>query len=66
MSKRKHIKKNKPIARGDANQGIIEHNARIKKEVDYAIKKIAEYKAQQLSPEEREKFLAELERAREN
>ena len=40
-------KKNAIVPRTDANQGIREHNARIKKQNDYIIKKIAEYKAQQ-------------------
>ena len=40
-------KKNAIVPRTDANQGIRERNARIKKRNDYIIKKIAEYKAQQ-------------------
>ena len=40
-------KKNAVVPRTDANQGIRERNARIKKQNDYIIKKIAEYKAQQ-------------------
>ena len=40
-------KKNAIVPRTDANQGIRERNARIKKQNDYIIKKIAEYKAQQ-------------------
>ena len=40
-------KKNAIVPRTDANQGIRERNARIKKQNDYIIKKIAEYKAKQ-------------------
>ena len=40
-------KKNAIVPRTDANQGIRERNARIKKQNDYIIKKIAEYNAQQ-------------------
>ena len=40
-------KKNAIVPRTDANQGIRERNARIKKQNDYIIKKIAEYKARQ-------------------
>ena len=40
-------KKNAIVPRTDANQGIRERNARIKKQNGYIIKKIAEYKAQQ-------------------
>ena len=40
-------KKNAIAPRTDANQGIRERNARIKKQNDYIINKIAEYKAQQ-------------------
>ena len=40
-------KKNAIVPRTDANQGIRERNARIKKQNDYIINKIAEYKAQQ-------------------
>ena len=40
-------KKNAIVPRTDANQGIRERNARIKKQNDYIIKNIAEYKAQQ-------------------
>ena len=36
-------KKNAIVPRTDANQGIRERNARIKKQNDYIIKKIAEY-----------------------
>lgn len=40
-------KKNAIVPRTDANQNICEHNARIKKQNQYIINKIAEYKAQQ-------------------
>ena len=40
-------KKNAIVPRTDANQGIRERNARIKKQNEYTINKIAEYKAQQ-------------------
>lgn len=40
-------KKNAIVPRTDANQGIREHNARIEKQNQYIINKMAEYKAQQ-------------------
>ena len=40
-------KKNGIVPRTDANQGVRERNARIKKQNEYIINKIAEYKAQQ-------------------
>ena len=47
MSKRKHVKKNKPVIWSDANQGVKERAARIKKQNQYIIKKLAEYRAKQ-------------------
>ena len=40
-------KKNAIVPRTDANQGIREHNARIEKQNQYIINKIAERRAQQ-------------------
>ena len=40
-------KKNAIVPRTDANQGVRERNARIEKQNQYIIRKIAEYKAQQ-------------------
>lgn len=40
-------KKNAVVPRTDANQGVRERNARIEKQNQYIINKIAEYKAQQ-------------------
>ena len=40
-------KKNAIVPRTDANQGIRERNARIKKQNDYINNKMAEYRAQQ-------------------
>lgn len=40
-------KKNAIVPRTDANQGVRERNARIEKQSQYIINKIAEYKAQQ-------------------
>ena len=47
MSKRKHVKKNKPVIWSDANQGVKERAERIKKQNQYIIKKLAEYRAKQ-------------------
>lgn len=40
-------KKNAIVPRTDANQGVRERNARIEKQNQYIVNKIAEYKAQQ-------------------
>ena len=40
-------KKNAIVPRTDANQGVRERNARIEKQNQYILRKIAEYKAQQ-------------------
>lgn len=40
-------KKNAMVPRTDANQGVRERNARIEKQNQYIINKIAEYKARQ-------------------
>lgn len=47
MPKRKHLKKNKPVIWSDANQGVKEHAARVRKQNDYIIRKLAEYRAKQ-------------------
>ena len=47
MPKRKHTKKIKVAPRTDANQGIKEHNERVRKQNDYIIRKLAEYRAKQ-------------------
>lgn len=47
MPKRKHVNKQRPVPRTDANQGVIEHTERIRKQNAYIIRKIAEMKARQ-------------------
>jgi hypothetical protein len=47
MPKRKHVKKNRPQPWADANQGVKEHAARVRKQNDYIIRKLAEYRAKQ-------------------
>lgn len=47
MPRKKHLKKRPVEIRTDANQGIKEHNARVRKQNDYIIKKLAEYRAKQ-------------------
>lgn len=47
MPKRKHVKKVRMAPRTDANQGVREHIERVRKQNDYIIRKIAEYKAKQ-------------------
>ena len=47
MPKRKHVKKVRVAPRTDANQGVREHIERVRKQNDYIIRKIAEYKAKQ-------------------
>jgi hypothetical protein len=47
MPKRKHVNKVKVAPRTDANQGVREHEERVRKQNEYIIRKIAEYKARQ-------------------
>ena len=47
MPKRKHVNKVKVAPRSDANQGVREHIERVRKQNDYIIRKIAEYRAKQ-------------------
>lgn len=49
MAKKKHNKKNKPVPCSDTNQHVKEHTANIKKQNDYLIKKLAEYRAKQMA-----------------
>ena len=49
MAKKKHNKKNKPVPCSDANQHVKEHNANVRKQNDYLIKKLAEYRAKQMA-----------------
>lgn len=49
MAKKKHNKKNKPVPCSDANQHVKEHNANVRKQNNYLIKKIAEYRAKQMA-----------------
>lgn len=56
MPKRKHVKKVRIAPRTDANQGVREHNERVRKQNEYIIKKIAEYKARQQAEAERRRL----------
>ena len=47
MPQKKHVKKVRIAPRTDANQNIREHIERVRKQNEYIIKKIAEYKAKQ-------------------
>jgi phage shock protein A len=47
MGSKKHVKKVKVAPRTDANQGVREHIERVRKQNEYIVKKIAEYKAKQ-------------------
>lgn len=49
MAKKKHNKKNKPVPCSDANQHVKQHAANVKKQNDYIIRKIAEYRAKQMA-----------------
>ena len=49
MAKKKHNKKNKPVPCSDANQHVKEHTANVKKQNDYLIKKLAEYRAKRMA-----------------
>ena len=53
MPKRKHVNKIHVAPRTDANQGVREHNERVRKQNEYIAKKIAEYRAKQMMAEER-------------
>lgn len=59
MPKRKHVKKVRIAPRTDANQNIREHNERVRRQNEYIIKKIAEYKAKQAAEDERRRTLAQ-------
>ena len=56
MPRRKHVKKVRMAPRTDANQGVREHNERVRKQNEYIIKKIAEYKARQEAEAERHRL----------
>lgn len=49
LNRNQHKKRSKVkvIPRTDANQGVIEHTERVRKQNAYIIKKIAEFKAKQ-------------------
>lgn len=47
MPKRKHVKKVRVAPRTDANQGVREHIERVRKQNDYIVRKLAEYRAKQ-------------------
>lgn len=47
MPKRKHVKKVRVAPRTDANQGVREHIERVRKQNDYVVRKLAEYRAKQ-------------------
>lgn len=49
MAKKKHKKKNRPVPCSDANQHVKEHNANVRKQNDYLIKKLAEYRAKRMA-----------------
>lgn len=58
MPKKKHVKKNRPQPWADANQGKKERSARIKKQNEYIIKKLAELRAkQELERKQREAMM---------
>lgn len=60
MPKRKHVKKNRPQPWADANQGKKERSARIKKQNDYIIRKLAELRAkQELERKQREALMGD-------
>ncbi len=59
MPKRKHVKKVRVAPRTDANQGVREHIERVRKQNDYIVRKIAEYRAkQELEMQRRQQELA--------
>ena len=47
MPKRKHVKKVRVAPRTDTNQGVREHIERVRKQNDYIVRKLAEYRAKQ-------------------
>ena len=47
MPKRKHVNKIRVAPRTDANQNVREHIERVKKQNDYIVRKLAEYRAKQ-------------------
>lgn len=47
MPQRKHVRKVRVAPRTDANQGVREHIERVRKQNEYVIKKLAEYRAKQ-------------------
>ena len=47
MPKRKHVNKVHMAPRTDANQGVKEHIERVRKQNEYIIRKLAEYRAKQ-------------------
>jgi hypothetical protein len=49
MPKRKHVKKVRVAPRTDANQGVREHEAMIRKQTQYFAKKLAELRAKQMA-----------------
>lgn len=59
MPKRKHVKRVHMAPRTDANQGVREHNERVRKQNEYIIRKIAEYKAKQQQLAEQQRMMAE-------
>ena len=59
MPKRKHVNKVRVAPRTDANQGVREHIERVRKQNEYIVKKLAEYKAkQELEMQRRQQELA--------
>ena len=56
MPRRKHLRKVHATPRTDANQGVREHNERVRKQNEYIIKKIAEYKARQQAEAEKRRL----------
>ena len=59
MPQRKHVKKVRVAPRTDANQNVREHIERVKKQNEYVIRKLAEYKAKQEAEAERQRILAQ-------
>ena len=47
MPKRKHVNKVRVAPRSDANQNVREHIERVRKQNDYIVRKLAEYRAKQ-------------------
>lgn len=59
MPKKKRVKKNVLTPRTDANQNAQEHLNRVKKQNDYLIRKLAEYRAKQQLAAQQRKAIAE-------